>query len=274
MFEVHPDVVISAQTPLDAEWFLDLACVSAGIPRVHWLQDLIGVASHKILRKKIPIMGALIGQYYLAMERRLLRRASLIFSISEDFSPLLVVWGISLEKVHVIPNWPTLRHIPVLEKDNKWAQAHNLQDRFVFLYTGTLGFKHNPELLLALAQSYESDPKVKVVVVSEGPGAGWLKQQIYDKSIKNMFILPYQPLDEYAQVLASGDVLVGILNVDAGVYSVPSKILSYLCAQRPVLLAMPEENKAARMVLDQRAGLVVAPDSLGDFLDAALQLQF
>jgi len=58
----------------------------------------------------------------------------------------------------------------------------------------------------------------------------------------NLVVFPYQPLDRYAEVLASGDVLLGILNADAGVYSVPSKILSNLCAGRPILFSMPEED--------------------------------
>jgi len=269
VIEIQPEVVISAQTPLDAERILDQACRSAGIPRIHWLQDIIGVATQKILRKKIPILGAVIGKYYIATERQLFSNAQLIISISEDFTPLLLELGISLDKVHVIPNWPTLKHLPVLEKDNNWSREHDLKDHFVFLYTGTLGFKHNPELLLALAQSIKD---VKVAVVSEGPGADWLKQQILEKKVKNLLILPYQPLDVYAQVLASGDVLIGILKEDAGVFSVPSKILSYLCAQRPILAAMPPENKAARLIVDENAGLVVAPDDVGEFIDSGLSL--
>ncbi|MFL5257904.1 MAG: hypothetical protein ACJ8AI_34495, partial [Rhodopila sp.] len=52
-------------------------------------------------------------------------------------------------------------------------------------------------------------------------------------------------------------------------FSVPSKILSYLCAGRPILLAAPEENLAARTVRRARAGFVVAPDNRAAFLEAA-----
>jgi len=269
---INPDIVISAQSPLDAERLLDRACRKAGIPRVHWLQDVIGVATAKILRKKIPILGGLIGQYYLAMEKSLLKSADLVLSISEDFSPLLDAWGIPASKVRVLPNWPTLKYLPVVKKDNRWSREQHIQDRFVFLYTGTLGFKHNPKLLLDLADSFEDEPEVCVVVASEGPGADWLKEQITTRDGSNMLILPYQPLDRYAQVLASGDVLVGILEEDAGVYSVPSKILSYLCARRPLLLSMPVENRAARIVCENEAGIVIPPCSRKEFLESAFAL--
>jgi glycosyltransferase involved in cell wall biosynthesis len=73
-------------------------------------------------------------------------------------------------------------------------------------------------------------------------------------------------------VLATGDVLVGILEEEAGTFSVPSKTLSYLCAGRPLLLAMPLDNLAARITRDHKAGLIVAPADIEGFLNAASEL--
>ena len=70
-------------------------------------------------------------------------------------------------------------------------------------------------------------------------------------------------------MLASGDVLVGILDEEAGVFSVPSKTLSYLCAARPLLLAVPKDNLAARITRQQGAGITVAPKDMEGFLAAA-----
>jgi len=73
-------------------------------------------------------------------------------------------------------------------------------------------------------------------------------------------------------MLASADVLMAILEPEAGVYSVPSKVLTYLCAGRPLLAAMPSENLAARTIAAQDAGLVVAPDDAQGFAGAASRL--
>jgi len=72
--------------------------------------------------------------------------------------------------------------------------------------------------------------------------------------------------------LGSADVLVAILEPDAGVFCVPSKVLSYLCAGRPVLLAVPAENLVSRIVVEHDAGLVVEPTDLAGFRAAALRL--
>jgi glycosyltransferase involved in cell wall biosynthesis len=75
-----------------------------------------------------------------------------------------------------------------------------------------------------------------------------------------------------ADVFASADVLVAILEPDAGVFCVPSKVLSYLCAERPVLAAIPRENLAARIVASTRSGLVAEPADAAGFLRAAERL--
>lgn len=56
-------------------------------------------------------------------------------------------------------------------------------------------------------------------------------------------------------------------------FSVPSKVLTYHCASRPILAAMPCGNLAARIIRAQESGLVVPPGSAGGFLEAADRLR-
>ena len=122
--------------------------------------------------------------------------------------------------------------------------------------------KHNPELLLSLAMQLRRDSEARVVVVSEGAGADWLREQ---EPPPNLILLPFQAFEDLPDVHGAADVLAAILEPDAGVYSVPSKVLSYLCAARPVLLAVPPENLAAQIVTRERAGVVVPPTAPAAF---------
>jgi glycosyltransferase involved in cell wall biosynthesis len=49
-------------------------------------------------------------------------------------------------------------------------------------------------------------------------------------------------------------------------------VQSYLCAGRPILLAAPPANLAARIVARENAGLVMHPDDLDGFIAAARKL--
>ena len=82
-------------------------------------------------------------------------------------------------------------------------------------------------------------------------------------------LLPFQPADVYPQVLASADVLISLINAEANQYSIPSKVLTYLCAGRPILLSMPYNNDAAQAVISAEAGLTSEPGDLTGFLENA-----
>ena len=67
-------------------------------------------------------------------------------------------------------------------------------------------------------------------------------------------MLPFQPFGALPEALASGDVLLAMLTNDAASHSVPSKILSYLCAGRLIVASIPEDNAAARVRSPTRYG--------------------
>lgn len=265
----QPDVVIFANTPSEAMSVVYWRFRHSNIRFIFWVQDMYGIAISKILSKRLPLIGRSVGQLYIGLDRYLLRQSEQIILITEDFRPLLAMWHIDQAKTHVIPNWATLADLPLRPKDNAWAQTHNLADKFCFLYSGTLGMKHNPKLLLKLALCFQADETVEIVVISEGLGADWLAEKRATLGLTNLTLLPYQPFSDLANVLGTADVLMAILEPDAGIFSVPSKVLSYLCAGRPLLLAVPQENLAAKIVAQTEAGLVVAPEDTAVFFQAA-----
>lgn len=265
----QPDVVIFANTPSEAMSLVYWRLRHENIRFVFWVQDMYGIAISKILSKRLPLIGRIVGRFYLGLDRYLLKKSEKIILITEDFRSLLAEWKIDPAKTHVIPNWATLADLPVRAKNNTWAQKYHLADKFCFLYSGTLGMKHNPELLLQLALHYRQDDQMRVVVISEGLGADWLQEQKTAHGLSNLILLPYQPYKDLPDVLGAADVLMAILEPDAGVFSVPSKVLSYLCAARPLLLAVPPENLSARIVAHNEAGLVVLPDDTAAFVRAA-----
>lgn len=269
-----PEAVISSNTPTETQDPIVKAAKAVNAKFAYWLQDFYSLAVDKLVRKKIPVLGALIGNYYRRMEGRQLRASHQVVAITEDFAPILTSeFGVRPDQITVIPNWAPLETLPVCDKDNEWSRQHGLAGKFVYLYTGTLGMKHNPELLLGLAHQYRANDQIRIVVISEGIGAEWLADRKKEQQLDNLLLLPYQDFNVMPQVLGSGDVLCAVLEEDAGVFSVPSKVLTYLCAARPLLLAVPQVNLAARIIHTQKAGLTVPPADVPAFLEAAEQLR-
>ena len=268
----QPHVVLSGNTPLLSQSILLSRCRKARIGFVFWLQDVTSVAIARLAASRVPVVGSAIAGAFVMLERRLVRLSDAVVAISEDFVPLLREWRVAEERIHVIHNWAPLAELPVRPRDNAWAAEHRLVDKRVILYSGTLGLKHNPELLLALAAAFRDQPDVVAVVVSEGRGAEWLAEHARQRGLSNLLLLGFQPYERLPDVLASADVLVAILEPDAAVFSVPSKVLTYHCAGKPLLAAVPQSNLAARLIERAGSGLVVDPAEVDEFVTAAATL--
>jgi len=250
----RPNVVLSANSPLYVQASASASAHAIGAASIIWLQDLHSVAIARITGRRIGMLGSVIGGWFRRTERALLREADGVVAISPAYLQAIAEHGVPIEKVDVIENWAPLDDAPPSTKVNGWSIAHGLHDRPVLLYAGTLALKHNPKLLLELAVGVSD---ATVVVVSEGPGADWLLAN--GGGVENLRILPFQPYDRVAEMLASADVLVAVLEHDASTFSVPSKVLTYFVAGRAVLAAMPDDNPAARAIAQAGAGIVVDP---------------
>jgi colanic acid biosynthesis glycosyl transferase WcaI len=270
--KISPDIVISANTPLDAQKQLLRACKQRDTKFVYWLQDLLGVGTHRVLRKKWLGLGAAVGRYFINFEAGLLRQSDSVIGITRAFEDVLREYRVADEKIHTIENWADLSEIQPQPQSNKWALDNDLAGKHCFVYSGTLGMKHNPELLLRLAVHFGDNTNVRVVVISEGAGRQWLEEKKQHLSLDKLVLLDYQPFNQLSEVFGSATVLLAILEPDAGVFSVPSKVLSYHCAHRPLLLAVPEENLAARIVAREESGLTVDPRDIDGFVEAADRL--
>lgn len=269
----RPDMVLMSNTSVDSLAPAARAIRQTGAALVFWVQDLYGEAALRILPQKLGFLGKLIGWMYRYREDRLLAGADFLVSITDDFARIFHRAGIPDGRWITIPNWAPLDKIEPRNKINPWSIEQEIQHKTVFLYSGTLGFKHNPSLLLALAAAFKGRDDAILVVNSQGDAADWLRQEAKQKGLTPWLrVNGFQPFDRISDVLGAADVLLAILEPEAGEFSVPSKVLSNHCAARPQLLAVPENNLVAKIVRGCGSGLVCDPKNSAAFVAAGLSL--
>ncbi|WP_440958180.1 glycosyltransferase family 4 protein [Oceanicaulis sp. LC35] len=266
----RPDVVLSGNTPTETQQAVPAACRSVGAAFVYWIQDFYSIAADKLLRKRLPLLGHGVGAYYKYLDAAQMRGAEHVIIITDAFSPQLDKWGIRPDRVSVIPNWGALKELPVRPKDNAWSQEQGVSDTLVCLYTGTLAMKHDPTLLEQVAANTDAE----VVVVAAGVGVEHLEavKSAQPDAYENLTLLPLQPFKRFADVLGSADIMLAVIEEEAGEFSVPSKVLSYLCSGRPIVLSAPAGNLAARIVRETGAGLVCDAGDGAGFVEAVRTL--
>lgn len=266
--ELKPDIVISANTPLDAQKQILAATHRSGGRFIFWLQDVLSVAIQFVLRKKGFPLSSLAGRMYSRLERSLLHESDAVVCIAPEFLEHLRRWKIDEDKISVIENWSPLDEIVPGDRDTEWAAQQGLTGKLRMIYSGTLGMKHRPELLLELARAFENRHDVAIVVVAQGAGADWLKRQDHPANLR---LLPFQPYEKHAEVLASADILMTLLDDDCGSFSVPSKTLAYMCVGRAALVAAPPDNLTSRIVQRTGSGIATTPTPAA-FLEGATRL--
>jgi len=253
------DVLLCANVPTHILLPLEQWARRRSVRFVPWVQDFYSLAVKSGLQQKFSRPGKWAGTLFEKAEEHIFNRSDAIIPISNAFVDRFDRMSVGREKVTPIPNWAPLEKIQPLPKDNTWSRKRGLHDKFCFVYAGTLGLKHNPSLLYHLADKMQHYPNVRVVILAEGPGADKLQRLQNEKPLANLILEGLQPEDEYPNALASADVLTAVLEPDASQFSVPSKALSYLCAARPILLAIPRDNQAARIVVENALGEISDP---------------
>ena len=258
------DVVVACNLPLVSMFLFARHARRAKLPYVMWHQDIYSSGLSDELHRKFPRPLARLGaRVFERMEAYCARHARHVVAIGDAFKEVYPGWKVEPENVSVIPNWAPLDKVfPVDRANRRSGELFPDEDSLRLVYAGTIGRKHNPRLLVDLVRNaLDNDIAASMVVISQGEAADDLTEIAATQQIP-LTVLPFQPADDLPFVLGSADVLVALLEPDATKFSIPSKVLSYMAAGRPILGLMPGDNPAAIDIKDS-GGFVADPSDVG-----------
>jgi colanic acid biosynthesis glycosyl transferase WcaI len=251
----QPDVIMSYSPPLPlglTAWTL------SRLRRVPWVlrvEDLFPEAAINVGVIRNPFVIRLLE----AFERFLYQEATHISVISEGFRRQLLAKGVPPRKVSVIPVWADPNEVRPLPKQTVFRQEHGLQDKFVILYSGTLGYTCALEDALEAARLLKGEDSIRLVIVGEGVKKADLQDMAQVQQLSNVIFLPFQPRARYPELLASADVALVTLNVESSTTSLPGKTFNYLASGRPIVAVTPLDSEIAQFVREARCGVSVPP---------------
>lgn len=261
-----PHVGIFSNQPIDTLSHSVPALEQAGGMLVFWLQDLLGEAATRVLSSRLGFVGRIVGEYYRRREARVLQNAAHVVAISEDFRPVLEdALGIPSDRVTIIENWAPIDDLPLYPRDSDWVRENLPNSRYRIIYSGTLGFKQDPEALLEIAAAVDG---CDVLIFSQGEAARAVETKARDRGLTNIVIRDWLDFADLPKALGGADLLVVLLEPDAGLFSVPSKVLTYLCMGRPILGSIDAQNLAARIIDRSGAGVTHQPGDHQALIDS------
>ena len=250
------DAVMDDSTPIFGAWTAWLLARLKGARCVYWIHDMYPeTAVDAGLMAPGPLYRLLLWA-----DTVLCRKSDIVATISEAMRRKVLERGIAPEKVVLAPHWQDGRKVRFTGRDNPWRRRQGIPlDKFVALHAGTLGFISGAEVMVLAAENLRNRPDILLLIVGEGVVKEHLVRKAQELRLENVRFLPFQPAEDLADMQSTGDVSLVTLIPQSGENTIPSRVLGYLAAGRPVIASIRGDTPTAEMIRSQNLGIVTPP---------------
>ncbi|HEY9802701.1 MAG TPA: glycosyltransferase family 4 protein [Leptolyngbyaceae cyanobacterium] len=269
LFGWRPDVILSTSPSLPV-------CVPASL--LGWLRACPVVLNLQDILPEAAIHVGLLKNKWLIkvfslLEKFAYRSATKISVIADGFVENLLSKGVSSEKIEQIPNWVDVNFIrPLPKEENKFRAAHNLNGKFVLLYSGNIALTQGLETVIQAAAKLRDISEIAFVIAGEAKGLERLQKYCTDCGADNVLLLPFQPREHLPEMLAAADVGLVVQKKNVISFNMPSKIQVLLASGRALIASVPDNGTAAKAIRQSGGGVVVPPEDPQALATAILDL--
>lgn len=211
-----------------------------------------------------------LGFIWEKIVQKVLSDAKGVFTITDGMAKVLQQHTIG-QKVVVMPLWPGYTEVKTIERSqNPFIKKHNLEDKFVVMYSGNLGMSSGVEPLIEVANNTKNK-NILFLIVGEGLRKKDLIKKKEEYKLDNCLILPWQEPDILPFSLTSADLAVVSLAGSEAHRSIPSKIFNNLAVGNPILGITSRNSDLASLVEKYKVGKIFEPDEIQgitDFIEA------
>jgi colanic acid biosynthesis glycosyl transferase WcaI len=268
VFTERPEAIIVVSPPFWLGLNALLLRVLRGPRVIYNVQDLFPdayLASQEVREGWLTrAMSGLMTRIYRSCDR--------ITVITESFAEAIAARGIDGTKVVAIPNLVNTSAVTPLPRLNSFRRQQELDDRFVVMYAGNIGYTHGTELLVDAAERLSTIRDLVFLVIGGGSKQTDLVRLSEQRRLANMRFLPTQPSELLPEMLATADIHVITSKPGVGKTSFPGRIYNALLAARPVVASVDEDSDLAGVLRRADAGIVTAPGNVQDFCEALTAL--
>jgi glycosyltransferase involved in cell wall biosynthesis len=178
-----------------------------------------------------------------------LRNASKIVVLDHFMRKRILDKGIEPTKVSVIPPWSHDADVCYdAQGRDRFRQSHQLNGKFVVMYSGNHSPCHPLDTILSAAQKLAEDRDVAFLFVGGGSQFAKVKQFALDHALSNILCLPYQPLAELAGALSAADLHLVVMGSQFVGLVHPCKIYNILRIGSPLLYIGPQPSHISEII--------------------------
>lgn len=199
--------------------------------------------------------------------RGTLKRSNKVIVLDRFMKENILSKGISSEKVEVISLWAPEEIVEnILHPKNSFRVKHQLNGKFVIMYSGNLSICHPVGTILQAALLLKNDPLIQFLFVGGGERLTEVLNFKEKHSLLNMACLPYQKRDQLKDSLSAADLHVVVMgNSYTGIVH-PSKIYGILAVGRPFIFIGPKRSSIGELIKETGVGKRIEHGDVSGFI--------
>ncbi len=266
----RPDVILTISPPLQLPAMGIFLKKWWRCPVVNWIQDIVPDAA---LNVGMMQEGRMI-RMARKLEQFVYRNVDRIAVISEGFENNLIAKGVPKEKLFLLTNWADVHRFGIPSERNRFREQLGVRPNdFVMIHAGSLAAKQVMENVVRAMKLLEAHRDIYFFMLGDGIRKAAIQEEIQKLNAPRCHFLPTTTGPDYVNLLRAADLLVLNQSQDLVDALVPSKLLTYLPAERPVIAAVNEKSEAARFVRKSGCGIVVEAEAPEQFAAGVIQMK-
>lgn len=199
------------------------------------------------------------------MSRFSLHNAERVIALDRFMKSRIVNKGIPSDRVLIIPPWAHDDDVQFnLQGRTQFRSQHDLQDKFVVMYSGNHSPVHPLQTLLEAAKLLKTKKEIAFLFIGGGSQFAVVKQYAKDNDLKNIKCLPYQPLNQLSASLSAADLHTVVMGNSMVGLVHPCKIYNILGVGSPFLYIGPAQSHISEIISAPENRLPSASHRHGD----------
>ena len=219
---------------------------------VFWAMDINPdqmVAMGKIRKESF------VSKFGDAVNRSILTNAHRVIALDSFMAETLRKKADFEERQVIIPPWPYEHQLVNIDhSENPFREKHNLNGRFVVMYSGNISPIHPIDTLLEAIRKIEDENRFLFMFIGGEAARKNIEEFALHNKVTNIVTLPYVPLEETRYSLSAADVhiismgekMVGIVH--------PCKIYGVMSTGRPFILFGPKHSHIGEVLEKYQIG--------------------
>lgn len=248
------DIIIYATPPITLQRVVAYIKKRDGAAAYLLLKDIFPQNAVDMGMLSTSGIRSILYRYFRKKEKRLYRNSDFIGCMSKANMEYILNHNKDIipEKVEICPNCiePTYRKQPLSEEEktvikNKFGIPQNAM---VFVYGGNLGKPQGIDFIIECLKASAQIENIFILIVGTGTEYGKLESAIKINRFVNVKLFKAIPKKEYDLLLHVCHVGLLFLDFRFTIPNFPSRLLSYMDAQLPVLAIVDENTDVGETV--------------------------